>query len=399
LNGTTLLKRHLGRYTSDDDLYVLTRLYAKAALQHRISVHGGSMVPPKHTFEGGRGQLDWRAYDAEVGPLLDGTAIPEGEPLHGARVTSIDLRTPGSFQNDDEQLAYLTAWVQHFQQRGWHERLFRYLWDEPVSADFDKVLQRGQLSLRVQPSVRNLVTTPFSSELASVVQIWAPLVNCLERKPGFDDFCAAAPSLKEYLREATQGKSLWFYQSCASHGCNQAGGPYFAGWPSYMIDASGAANRVMQWVAWKYRIEGELYFSMNEAYGHAQDPWTDVRLFGGNGDGTLFYPGRPARIGGLSDIPIESIRLKLIREGLEDYEYLALLAKLGGQPIADKYAEQIVKKPYVWESRSEEFLRLRREMGEVLNQLASRATEESLPGSKTPLPAPGHGTRGVRPGQ
>jgi hypothetical protein len=166
-----------------------------------------------------------------------------------------------------------------------------------------------------------------------------------------------------------------------------------------MIDASGAANRVMQWVAWKYRIEGELYFSMNEAYGHAQDPWTDVRLFGGNGDGTLFYPGRPARIGGLSDIPIESIRLKLIREGLEDYEYLALLAKLGGQPIADKYAEQIVKKPYVWESRSEEFLRLRREMGEVLNQLASRATEESLPGSKTPLPAPGHGTRGVRPGQ
>ena len=32
----------------------------------------------------------------------------------------------------------------------------------------------------------------------------------------------------------------------------------------------GAANRVMQWIAWKYRIEGELYYSMNEAYGAEQ---------------------------------------------------------------------------------------------------------------------------------
>jgi len=73
LNGTAVLKRHLGRYTSDDDLYALTRLYAKAALQHRISIHGGSMTPPKY-LEGGRSQLDWRAYDAEIGPFLDGTA-------------------------------------------------------------------------------------------------------------------------------------------------------------------------------------------------------------------------------------------------------------------------------------------------------------------------------------
>src|SRR5215831_3009647 len=33
-NGTTALKLHYGRYTSDDDLYELTRLYAMAALLH-----------------------------------------------------------------------------------------------------------------------------------------------------------------------------------------------------------------------------------------------------------------------------------------------------------------------------------------------------------------------------
>src|SRR5262249_42223366 len=101
------------------------------------------------------------------------------------------------------------------------------------------------------------------------------------------------------------------------------------------------------------------------------DPWDSVFLFGGNGDGTLFYPGRPDRIGGHSDVPIESIRLKLIREGLEDYEYLALLAKVAGSKRADEFVERIVTKPYVWESDSSRFLAIRQAMGETLNRLAS----------------------------
>jgi hypothetical protein len=377
LNGIALLKKHRGRYTNDDDLYALTRVYAKAALQHRISIHGGSMVPPKFESDGGRMRFDWRGYDAEVGPFLNGGAIPEGEPLHGARATSVELRTPKTFPRDDQRSEYWAASVQHFQQAGWSDRLFLYLWDEPAAADYPKVLERGRASLLASPGIRNLLTSPFTSQLEEVVQIWTPLVNCLVRKPGSDDFCAEAPPMEAYLREVERGKSLWFYQSCASHGCNAPGGGYFAGWPSYMIDIPGPANRVMQWVAWKFRIVGELYFSMNEAYGHDQDPWTDLRLFGGNGDGTLFYPGRSDRIGGVADIPIESIRLKLIRKGMEDYEYLALLAKLGGQQAADKYADRIVTMPYLWESRPEVFLRVRHEMGEELNRLISTHPDAS----------------------
>jgi hypothetical protein len=108
---------------------------------------------------------------------------------------------------------------------------------------------------------------------------------------------------------------------------------------------------------------------MNEAY-QQKDPWTDLRLFGGNGDGTLFYPGTPSRIGGHTDIPIESIRLKLIREGMEDFEYLALLAKLKGRDAADQFAGRIVKKTYQWEADPETFLKVRRELGETLSRLA-----------------------------
>jgi hypothetical protein len=371
LNGTTLVKQHHGQYTSDDDLYSLTRLYAKAALEHRISIHGGSMVTPKFRIAGNHMNIDWQAYDAEVGPFLDGSAISPDEPLHGAKATSVELRIHSLFPKEEQRAQYLAASFQHFQQMGWSDRLFLYLWDEPTPADYSKVLERGHAVLRTVPQIRNLLTTPYNIRLDEVVQIWTPLVNCLERKPGSADFCIEAPPIDIYSHERERGKSLWFYQSCASHGCNAPGGAYFAGWPSYMVDTSGAANRVMQWLAWKYRIEGELYFSMNEFYGRGEDPWTNVRLFGGNGDGTLFYPGTPRRIGGVADIPVESIRLKLIREGMEDYEYMVLLARLGGMKTADEYADRIVTKPYLWESRPAVFQKVRQEMGEALDRLAT----------------------------
>jgi len=380
LNGVGLLKQHLGQYTSDQDLYSLTRVYARAALQHRISIHGGSMAAPKFSVESGEMHVDWRAYDAEVSPFLNGTVIPPDEPLHGARATSVELRSPPSFDRQEQQAWYWAESVRHFRKSGWYDRLFLYLWDEPSVADYPKVLEKGRAAQRAIPGIRSLLTTPFTSKLEEVVGIWTPLVNCLERKPGFDDFCAEAPSREAYSRGTLQGKSLWFYQSCASHGCNIPGGPYFTGWPSYMIDASGTANRVMQWVAWKFRIEGELYFNMVEAYGAGKNPWTDVRLFGGNGDGTLFYPGQPERIGGLAHIPVESIRLKLIREGMEDYEYLALLSQLAGRKVADAFADRIVDRPYLWESRAAVFVKVRQEMGEALNRLAVSHPESESDG-------------------
>ena len=135
-----------------------------------------------------------------------------------------------------------------------------------------------------------------------------------------------------------------------------------------MIDVPPVANRILQWLAWKYGIEGELYFNMDEAFGRASDPWDGVSMFGGNGDGTLFYPGRPARIGGASDIPIESIRLKLIREGLEDYEYLYLCPRLGLAELAERSSKSIGSHIYQWDHSPETLYALRRKMGDALDE-------------------------------
>jgi glycosyl hydrolase family 123 len=126
------------------------------------------------------------------------------------------------------------------------------------------------------------------------------------------------------------------YQSCMSHDC---GGTNARGWPSYMIDALAVRNRAMQWLLFSKQTTGELYWETGYALYAKRDAWIDQWAFTGNGDGTLFYPGTPAKIGGTSNVPIASIRLKMIREGMEDFEYLTKLASFG--PSAKQEALQI----------------------------------------------------------
>jgi hypothetical protein len=369
IGGISILKQHRGRYTSDGDLRALTRIYAEAALMHRISIYGGTMIAPHISRAGGGLHVGWGEYDDEEGPFLDGTVFGPGHPLPGARATSVDLRMNGYADSDRDRIRYIQEWVTHFKNRGWLGRLYYYVWDEPANEDYVKVAARGALARRAGPELKNLVTTSFSEQLASGVDIWAPLINCFDRKPGFPDFCSRSVSRGEYTGELNRGKRLWWYQSCASHGCAGSATEYFRGWPSYAIDVDPVSNRIMEWLTWKYRISGELYYNMTESYVRQRDPWQDFYLHGGNGDGSLFYPGRTDRIGGSRDIPIESIRLKLIRDGLEDYEYLTLLATHGLLKYADDEVDRLVSSTYSWEHNPELLYSIREEIGKKLDSL------------------------------
>jgi hypothetical protein len=86
-------------------------------------------------------------------------------------------------------------------------------------------------------------------------------------------------------------------------------------------------------LAFTQDIAGELYFDTVYAYDE-KDPWIDQWAFGGNGDGTLFYPGTPERIGGKHDVPIESLRFIQISRGIADHAYLSLCARLGDRTLA-----------------------------------------------------------------
>ncbi|MCJ7652259.1 MAG: DUF4091 domain-containing protein, partial [Actinobacteria bacterium] len=58
-----------------------------------------------------------------------------------------------------------------------------------------------------------------------------------------------------------------------------------------------------------------------------------------NGGGYLFYPGVPCGIDG----PVSSQRMKALRRGLQDYEYMWLLGEQGKADAADAAVRSVVR--------------------------------------------------------
>src|SRR3989440_677361 len=197
----------------------LTRAYDLIALRRGITLFGGTQDPPAFSKRGDDVRIDWTSYDAEVAPFLDGTAIPGG-----ARWTAVELREPAGLTRP-QQRSWRRQWQDHFRERGWLDRLFRYVEDEPAPAAFPRVEQKARELREDAPDVRRLVTTAWTEALADVNQ-WTPLLNCVGEK---NATCSRAAPRARYDR-------LWWYQSCMSHGCSVDGKPVldpaFRGWPT-----------------------------------------------------------------------------------------------------------------------------------------------------------------------
>lgn len=137
-------------------------------------------------------------------------------------------------------------------------------------------------------------------------------------------------------------------------------------------------NRVFQWLAFLYGVTGELYAGVNRCWSEpcgdgTRDPWVSVRASGGHGDGTLVYPGLPARIGGATPTVVSSMRLELIRDGMEDYEYLRALEAQGDGAFARAKARSFITSAYSFDDDPARLSAARRAMGERLSQRALAA--------------------------
>jgi hypothetical protein len=272
------------------------------------------------------------------GPALDGGAPTT---LRGARMTAYEL------------LYDARSWSSYFDGKGWFDRLFQYTCDEPpLTCQWSDVTARAAAAKAADPDFRTLVTTSVDEATSNGCLLdrrHRAVINYLDDKEG--TYAGEQRAKYDAFLAASSRREIWSYQSCMSHGCGGTvnfGSPswsdrYFTGWPSYMIDASAVRNRAMEWLSFRYRLTGELYYETAMAFSH--DPWTSQWDFNGNGDGTLFYPGTPEKIGGTTHVPVASIRLKMIREGMEDYEYLKLLADAGDEAFARRVADALFLTP------------------------------------------------------
>ncbi len=338
----------------------IKRVYVLELLKHRISPT--SPARPKVKVEGGKVEIDWDEFDRDMELFVK----------RGLNAFNVNwARLPGGWgrvrKATPEQVEIAGRILQlterHLAEKGWLDMAYVYVIDEPSAGYFPQVKGCFSIVKRFAPKLKTLLTLgygatrpwrpgrsglPAYAQLRDWVDIWVPHSDCFHE--GF----------MEEMRRA--GKEIWAYV------CISAQKPYANIWA---IDYPGADHRILFWQLWRYRITGFLYWSTTY---WKVNPWEEAMTYpGGNGDGSLFYPGEAG--------PIGSIRLEIIRDGIEDYDYLALLSELVGEAERKGMKLPLVKRARrlldvsdlapSWTEYTEEPERLERRRGEI-----ARAIEE-----------------------
>ena len=140
-----------------------------------------------------------------------------------------------------------------------------------------------------------------------VVDIWVLLPRQLRRLD---------PALRSRLEGA--GGELWSYQALVQGHRT----------PSWELDFPVTHYRVLGgFLNASQGVTGLLYWAVDR---WQRDPWADPTYAYPTsccypGDGTLVYPGGPAGVVGV----VPSIRLAMVRDGMDDYDYVAMLRARG----------------------------------------------------------------------
>lgn len=300
---------------------------------------GGDFEPPEFGDSGATDAqlqvgLDFTAWDQAVAQALatwhfntfqlNVSGLGSGT-YEGHDMPSLQGFSEGTREYDVMLKSYLTGLDRYLRERGWQDKAFVYWFDEPEPSQYDFVRRGCEKIKRLAPDLRRMLTEQPEPALYGGPNLWCPL------SPKFDAMRA------EQRRKA--GEHFWWYVCC---------GPK-APYATEFIDHPGTELRVWLWQTFQRHIEGILiwesvWWTSPTAYAdaqHPQNPWEDPmswvsgpaslkkRQGWGNGDGRFLYPpeacadGRPAAP--VLDAPVDSIRWEMLRDGLEDYEYLVML--------------------------------------------------------------------------
>ena len=99
-----------------------------------------------------------------------------------------------------------------------------------------------------------------------------------------------------------------------------------------VLDGRRAGPRLLSWYGYLWGADGVMALAPPPKASRPRNPWLDDPMAGtaaafGNGLGTWFYPGGPAGV----EKPVSSVRLELLRQGLEDWALFRMVEKKRGR--------------------------------------------------------------------
>jgi hypothetical protein len=234
--------------------------------------------------------------------------------------------------------AWLAAWDQAAMELDRPEVLFyTYLRDEPNDEEAYQFVQKWGPAIREAKSVVRVMVVEQTwtqneewGDLYGAIDIWCPLFSLFK-----------ADSAAKRL---AAGETIWTYTALCQG--NKT--------PWWHTDFPLLNYRVPAWIAWRYQLTGILYWGGMSYWRGVDDPWTDPGTLDRrernpklmyNGDGSLVYPGRAVGYDGVAS----SLRVKALRDGIDDYDYLAILDRLGLRSEAEKVVLPLAGSWFQWD--------------------------------------------------
>ncbi len=292
---------------------------------HRCSPFLIGLYPSVSLDAAGKLQVNWANYDKTAEPLLGA----KGAELD-AWLFPVDAEfpPPASYggANSPAYAEALTQYVQqtlkHFEAKGWMDACFA--WTETTAMDgpesptrvkaFGERIGSRDGAPRLLTSAIPLSMKPFGWLSHEFDEDMLAFAGALAPPAQFYD-------VKTMQRMRALEKKTWLTSDR----------PPFS--PSMDVAAPIVDARALPWAAFRLAAQAVFLPVVNDW------PENVFQRSAMQGDDWLIYPGKAFGVAG----PVSSVRLKRLRRGLQDVEYLRLLKDRGDEDTADTIAKALFR--------------------------------------------------------
>ena len=364
------LARFYNKPSDSEDIEKLTQTYYEFLYSHRMEPWFNDPLEPEIKITGEKVTVSFNEnrYQYYLTNLKTKRVLLNAYPHNLEEQIGAEMFSKSFNQKVKSYLSQVTA---YFEERGWKDRLvFNSPIDEPnTKQDFEETRKWANLVHEAAEGV------PFLSTKSPLPDKNNPDWGTL--RGHVDNFSIHGnsmnnPQLKQAIAEeqAKGGEMTWYIS------CDQ-----IYPQPNYFIDAPALDLVMVPWITARYNMEGILYWACN-FWSETPDPWLDaVTFISGfvcsdghvlNGEGSLLYPGdHTRRYTGQPNVngPVSSLRFELLREGIEDYEYLWMLKESGDKEFADTQTRNLVIDVSSFSRNVEELYNVRKAMARRLEAL------------------------------